>query len=73
MQAFQLKICVFPAFCLNIVYQIFCLCYLRLTYIGMSTHHLSSRVGEHLGFCLKIESCVIDYMMSCNICANTKL
>ena len=38
----------------------------------MSTHHLSIRVGEHLGFRLKTESSVKDHIMSCDICADSK-
>ena len=44
-----------------------------LTYIGILTCHLSIRVGKYLGFHLKTESSVKDYIMSCDICANTKL
>ena len=71
-QYLKLKARIPPALCSNIVYQFSCLCDLRLTYIGMSTRHLSIRVGEHLGFYLKTESSVEDYITSCNICANTK-
>ena len=38
----------------------------------MSTRHLSIRVGELLGFHLKIKSSVKDRSISCDICANTK-
>ena len=69
---FQLKGCVLPALCSNIVYQFLCLCDSRLSYIGMSTHYLSIKVGEHLGFYLKTESSVKNHIMSCDICANTR-
>ena len=35
-------------------------------------HHLSIRVGEHLGFHLKTESSLKVHIMSCDIWANTK-
>ena len=41
-------------------------------YIGMSTRHLSTRLGEHLGFQLKTESSVKEHIMSCDICSNSK-
>ena len=71
-QYFQLKTCVLPALCLNIVYQFFGLCDLCLTYIDMSTHHLSIKVGEHLSFHLKTESSIKDHIMFSNICGNSK-
>ena len=61
-----------PALCSNIVYQFLCSCDSSLTYIGVSTRHLSIRVGEHLGFHLKTERSVKNHVMSCDICANTK-
>ena len=57
---------------LNIVYQFSCSCDTSLTYIGMSTHHLSIRLSEHLGFHLKTESTIKDHIMSCDICSNSK-
>ena len=71
---FQLKTRVPPALCSNIVYQFSCSCDSNLTYmyIGMSTRHLSTRVGEHLGFHLKTESSVKEHIMLCDICSNTK-
>ena len=69
---FQWKTRVPPALCSNIVYQFSCSCDSYLTYIGMSTRHLSTRVGEHLGFQLKTESSVKEHIMSCAICSNTK-
>ena len=38
----------------------------------MSTRYLRIRVGEHLGFHLKIKSSAKDRIMSCDICANFK-
>ena len=38
----------------------------------MLTRHLSTRVGEHLGFQLKTNSSVKEHIMSCDICSNTK-
>ena len=69
---FQLKTRVPPALCSNIVYQFSCSCDSKLTYIGMSTRHLSTRVGEHLGFHLKTESSVKEHIMSCDSCSNIK-
>ena len=60
---FQLKTRVPPALCSNIVYQFSCSCDSNLTYIGMSTRHLSTRMGEHLGFQLKTESSVEEHIM----------
>ena len=64
--------CVPPALCSNIVYQFSCSCDSSLTYMGMSTYHLSITVGEHLCFHLKAESSVKDHIMSCDISTNTK-
>ena len=69
---FQLKTRARPALCSNIVYQFSCACGSNLTYIGMSTSHLSTRVGEHLGFRLKTESSFKKHIKSCDICSNTK-
>ena len=69
---FQLKTRVPPTLCSNIVYQFSCSCESNLTYIGMLTRHLSTRVGEHLGFQLKTNSSVKEHIMSCDICSNTK-
>ena len=69
---FLLKTRVPPALRSNIVYQFLCSCDSNLTYIGMSTRHLSTRVGEHLAFQLKTESSVKEHIMSCDICSNTK-
>ena len=71
-QYFQLKTRVPPALCSNIVYQFSCSCDSNLTYIGMSTRHLSTRVGEHLGFHLKTESFVKEHIASCDTCSNIK-
>ena len=38
----------------------------------MSTHYLSIKIAEHLGFYLITESYIKDQIMSCNICAYTK-
>ena len=38
----------------------------------MSTCHLSTRVGEHLGFHLKTESSVKEHIMSYDSCSNIK-
>ena len=71
-QYFQLKTRVPPALCSKIVCQFSCSCDSSLTYIGMSTRHLSIRVGEHLSFHLKTESSVKEHIMSCDICVNSK-
>ena len=54
------------------VYQFLCSFDSNLTYIGILTRHLSTRVGEHLGFQLKTESSVKEHIMSYDICSNTK-
>ena len=69
---FQLKTCVPPALCSNIVYQFSCLCDSNLTYIGMSTCQLNTRVGEHLGFQLKTESSIKEHIISCDIFSSTR-
>ena len=38
----------------------------------MSTRHLSTRVGEHLGFHLKTESSVKEHITSCDTYSNIK-
>ena len=62
-----------PSLCSNIVYQFSYLCDSSLIYIGMSTRHLSNRVGENLGFHLKTESSVKGHVIYCDICANTNI
>ena len=71
-QYFRLKTHVPPALCSNIIYQFSCSCDFSLTYIGMSTPHLSIRMGEYLSFHLKTEGSIKNHIMSCNICANSK-
>ena len=45
---FQLKSRAPLLLCSNVVYKFTCSCDSNLTYIGKSTRHLSTRVGEHL-------------------------
>ena len=47
---FQLKSDTPLALCLNAVYKFTCSCDINLTYYGMSTRHLITRVREHLDF-----------------------
>ena len=67
---FQLKSRVSFDLCSNVVYEYSCSCDTNLTYIGMSTRHLSTRVKEHLNFNTQTPSAVKNHLMSCTICAN---
>ena len=43
-----------------------------MTYIGMSSKHLITRVREHLNFNSIQESAVKNYVLSCDFCSNVK-
>ena len=55
----------------NVVYKFSCLCDTNITYIGMTTRHLTTRLEEHLN--LKSDSAIGNHIKSCNICNNKKI
>ena len=69
---FQLKSRTPLALCSNVVYKFTSSCDTNLTYIGMSTRHLSTRVKEHLNFKNDSQSAIKDHIMSCNKCCSMK-
>ena len=66
---FQLKSRVPSGLCSNVVYEFSCSCDTNLTYLGMSTRHLSTRIREHLNFNSQTPSAVQTHLMSCDICS----
>ena len=58
--------------CSNVVYKFTCSCDSNLTYIGKSTRHLSTRVGEHLNVASQYENIAIKHLLSCTVCSNVR-
>ena len=54
-------------------YKFTCSCDTNLTYIGMSSRHLSTRVREHLNLNSKQKSSIKDHIAACNFCSKTKI
>ena len=70
---FQLKSRTPLLLCSNIVYKFTCSCDSNLTYIGKSTRHLSTRVGEHLNVASQHENSAIkQHILSCTVCSNVR-
>ena len=46
---------------------------MNLTYIGMSTQHLSTRVRKHLEFNSQVSSAIKNHIMFCNVYSFVKL
>ena len=70
---FQLKWHTPLLLCSNVVYKYTCSCILNLTYIGKSTWHLSTRVGEHLNVASQHKNSAIkQYILSCALCFNMR-
>ena len=67
---FQLKSATPKALCSNIVYHFSCACDAHLSYIGMSSRHLSTRAKEHLNLADSRKSAIKDHLYSCDICSN---
>ena len=67
---FQLKSATPKALCSNIVYQFSCACDAHVSYIGMSSRHLSTRAKEHLNLADSRKSAIKDHLYSCDICSN---
>ena len=67
---YQLK-CSTPSLTLmsNIMYKFNCSCDVDLSYIGMTTCHLSFRIREHLHS--KVRSAVGKHMDNCRMCKET--
>ena len=69
--SFQLKSCTPLFLCSNVIYKFTCSCDSNLTYIGKSTQHLSTRVGEHLNVVSQHENSAIkQHILSCTVCSN---
>ena len=50
-----------------------CSCDAKLTYIDMSTRHLSTRAKEHLDFNSQVSSAIKNHIICCNVCSSVKL
>ena len=70
---FQLKSRTPLGLCSNVIYEFACLCKANLTYIGISTRHLSTRAREHLDFNSQVSSAIKNYIMCCSVCSSVKL
>ena len=70
---FQLKSTTPLGLCSNVIYEFTCSCDANLTYIGMSTRHLSTRAEEHLDFNSQVSSAIKNHIMCCNVCSSVKL
>ena len=69
-QYFQLKSKTPLPPCSNIVYKFICSCDKNLTYIGISSRHLITRVKEHLNLADSRRSAIKDHILSCPTCSN---
>ena len=69
-QYFQLKSTTPLPLCSNIVYKFTCSCDTNLTYIGMSSRHLITRVRKHLNSADSRKSVIKDHILSCSTCSN---
>ena len=47
-----------------------CSCDTNLTYIGMSSRHLITRVKEHMNLVDSRKSAIEDHILSCPVCSN---
>ena len=65
---FQLKSDTLLALCSNVVYKFTCSCDMNLTYYGMSTRHLITRVRKHLDFNSIQRFAIKDHILFCDIC-----
>ena len=61
-QYFQLKSETPLPLCSNVVYKFTCSCDTNLTYIGMSSRHLITRVKEHLNLVDLRKSAIKDHI-----------
>ena len=69
-QYFQLKSATPLPLCSNVVYKFTCWCDTNLTYIGMYSRHLITRVKEHLNLADSRKSAIKNHILSCPICSN---
>ena len=70
---FQLKSTTPLGLCSNVIYEFTCSCDANLTYIDMSTRHLSTRAKEHLDFNSQVSSALKNHTMCCTVCSSVKL
>ena len=61
---FQLKLETPLPLCSNVVFKFTCSCDTNLTYIGMSSRHLITRVKEHLNLADSRKSAIKDHILS---------
>ena len=57
----------------NAVYKFTCSCDINITYYGMSTRHLITRVREYLDFNSIQRSVNKDHILSCDICLDVSI
>ena len=69
-QYFQLKSETPLPLCSNVVYKFTCSCDTNLTYIGMSSRHLITRVMEYLNLADSKKSAIKNRILSCPTCSN---
>ena len=69
-QYFQLKSETPLPLCSNVVYKFIYSCDTNLTYIGMSSRHLITRVKEHLNLAYSRKSAIKDHILSCPTSSN---
>ena len=62
----QLKCATPVELVLNVVYKFFCSCDTNMSYIGMTTRHLGTRIQEHLQ--VKGKSAIQDHIDDCQFC-----
>ena len=60
------------ALCSNVVYKFTCSCDMSLTYYGMSTRHLITRVRRHLDFNSIQRSTIEDHILFSGICSDVQ-
>ena len=69
---FQLKSNTSLALRSNVVYKFTCLCDMHLTYYGLSTRQLITRVEEYLDFNSIPRSAIKVHILSCDICLDVQ-
>lgn len=67
---FQLKCCTPDYLISNVVYLFKCSCDTSVSYIGMTSRHLSVRIREHINLESTLKSAIKDHLLLCNICKN---
>ena len=68
---FQLKSSIPQPLCSNVVYKFVCPCDADISYIGMTSRHLTTRVSEHLKLGSSTQSAIKNHILDCRICSNS--